>query len=65
MHGREVVFLANDSTVNGGAFYPETLKKVLRAQEIAQKCHLPCLETELEVTPEKGDIKKCEVLEQL
>lgn len=38
VHGRECMFIANDSTINGGAFYPETLKKIIRAQEIAERC---------------------------
>ncbi|CAD7926822.1 unnamed protein product [Amoebophrya sp. A25] len=43
VHGRETMFIANDSTINGGAFYPETSKKVNRAQDIAEKNHLPCI----------------------
>jgi acetyl-CoA carboxylase carboxyltransferase component len=41
--GREVVLVANDATVKGGAYYPLTVKKHLRAQEIAAENHLPCL----------------------
>ncbi len=41
--GREVVVLANDATVKGGTYYPLTVKKHLRAQEIAEKFRLPCL----------------------
>ena len=39
----QVMFIANDATINGGAFYPETLKKILRAQAIAEANHLPTL----------------------
>ncbi|RZZ88468.1 methylcrotonoyl-CoA carboxylase [Pseudoxanthomonas winnipegensis] len=41
--GREVMILANDSTVKGGAYFPMTVKKHLRAQEIALENHLPCI----------------------
>src|SRR6185312_9690640 len=41
--GREVMILANDATVKGGAYFPMTVKKHLRAQEIAQQNRLPCL----------------------
>src|SRR5258708_28745093 len=41
--GRECVIVANDATVKGGTYYPITLKKHLRAQEIAEKNHLPCI----------------------
>ena len=41
--GRECVIIANDSTVKGGAYLPITVKKHLRAQEIALQNHLPCL----------------------
>jgi 3-methylcrotonyl-CoA carboxylase beta subunit len=41
--GREVMIVANDATVKGGAYYPITVKKHLRAQEIAQQNRLPCL----------------------
>lgn len=41
--GREVVIVANDATVKGGTYYPLTVKKHLRAQEIAQDNHLPCI----------------------
>lgn len=40
---RPVMILANDATVKGGAYYPLTVKKHLRAQEIAQNCRLPCI----------------------
>jgi acetyl-CoA carboxylase carboxyltransferase component len=41
--GREVVIVANDATVKGGTYYPITVKKHLRAQEIALENRLPCL----------------------
>jgi len=41
--GRECMILANDATVKGGTYYPLTVKKHLRAQEIALQNHLPCL----------------------
>jgi len=41
--GREVMIVANDATVKGGSYFPLTVKKHLRAQEIAQENHLPCL----------------------
>ena len=41
--GREVVVVANDPTVKGGTYFPMTVKKHLRAQEIAFANHLPCL----------------------
>src|SRR6185503_12963053 len=40
---REVVIVANDATVKGGTYYPITVKKHLRAQEIALENHLPCV----------------------
>ncbi|KAL0480775.1 3-methylcrotonyl-CoA carboxylase beta subunit [Acrasis kona] len=43
VHGRECVFVANDATVKGGTYYPITVKKHLRAQEIAQINKLPCI----------------------
>ena len=43
VQGKEVVVLANDATVKGGAYYPITVKKHLRAQEIALENHLPCI----------------------
>ena len=39
----ECMIVANDSTVSGGSYYPITVKKHLRAQEIAQQNHLPCI----------------------
>jgi 3-methylcrotonyl-CoA carboxylase beta subunit len=41
--GREVVIVANDATVKGGTYYPMTVKKHLRAQEVAEQNHLPCI----------------------
>jgi len=41
--GRECMIVANDATVKGGTYYPITVKKHLRAQEIAQQNRLPCL----------------------
>jgi len=43
VHGRHVMVLANDATVKGGTYYPLTVKKHLRAQEIAAENRLPCL----------------------
>ncbi|KAK3254080.1 Methylcrotonoyl-CoA carboxylase beta chain, mitochondrial [Cymbomonas tetramitiformis] len=43
VHGREVAFAANDATVKGGTYYPITVKKHLRLQEIAKQCNLPCV----------------------
>jgi acetyl-CoA carboxylase carboxyltransferase component len=41
VHGREVVVVANDATVKAGSWWPETIKKILRAQEIAMRCRIP------------------------
>ena len=41
--GHEVMIVANDATVKGGTYYPLTVKKHLRAQEIAAECALPCI----------------------
>jgi acetyl-CoA carboxylase carboxyltransferase component len=41
--GREVMVVANDATVKGGTYYPMTVKKHLRAQEVAEQNHLPCI----------------------
>ena len=41
--GREVLIVANDATVKGGTYFPMTVKKHLRAQQIAEENHLPCL----------------------
>jgi 3-methylcrotonyl-CoA carboxylase beta subunit len=41
--GREVMIVANDATVKGGAYFPITVKKHLRAQEVAMQNRLPCV----------------------
>jgi len=41
--GRECVIVANDATVKGGTYHPVTIRKHLRAQEIAEENHLPCI----------------------
>lgn len=41
--GQECMIFANDSTIKGGAYYPISVKKHLRAQSIAEENHLPCL----------------------
>ena len=41
--GREVMIVCNDATVKGGTYFPISVKKHLRAQEIAQANHLPCI----------------------
>ncbi|MCB9881617.1 MAG: methylcrotonoyl-CoA carboxylase [Planctomycetes bacterium] len=43
VHGRETMFVANDATVKGGTYYPMTVKKHVRAQEIALENRLPCI----------------------
>ena len=43
VHGQEVMVVCNDATVKGGTYYPMTVKKHLRAQEIARECKLPCV----------------------
>ncbi len=43
IHGREAVIMTNDATVKGGSYYPLTVKKHLRAQEVAQENYLPCV----------------------
>ncbi|MEJ6392283.1 carboxyl transferase domain-containing protein [Gymnodinialimonas sp. 2305UL16-5] len=43
VHGRDVMVVCNDATVKGGTYYPITVKKHLRAQEIAEECGLPCV----------------------
>ena len=43
VHGRQVMVVCNDATVKGGTYYPMSVKKHLRAQEIAEVCHLPCV----------------------
>ncbi len=43
VEGQECVIVANDATVKGGSYFPLTVKKHLRAQEIAEENHLPCI----------------------
>ncbi|MDX6414648.1 MAG: 3-methylcrotonyl-CoA carboxylase beta subunit [Gaiellaceae bacterium] len=43
VEGRECVIVANDATVKGGSYFPLTVKKHLRAQEVAEQNHLPCI----------------------
>ena len=43
VHGREIMIVANDATVKGGTYFPITVKKHLRAQEIAKENRLPCV----------------------
>jgi acetyl-CoA carboxylase carboxyltransferase component len=43
VEGRQCVIVANDATVKGGSYYPLTVKKHLRAQEVARQNRLPCL----------------------
>src|SRR3970040_2275164 len=64
--GHHCVIVANDATVKGGTYYPLTVKKHLRAQEIALENRLPCiylvdsggafLPLQSEVFPDKGDL---------
>ncbi|MEY4630374.1 MAG: hypothetical protein RIQ81_494 [Pseudomonadota bacterium] len=65
VHGRPCMIVANDHSVKGGTYYPITVKKHLRAQEIAAQLHLPCvylvdsggafLPMQDEVFPDKDD----------
>ena len=43
VEGREVVVVANDATVKAGSWWPETITKILRAQEIAMRCRVPII----------------------
>src|SRR5579862_852735 len=43
VEGRECVIVANDATVKGGSYFPLTVKKHLRAQEVAEQNRLPCI----------------------
>jgi acetyl-CoA carboxylase carboxyltransferase component len=43
VHGREVLVVANDATVKGGTYFPMTIKKHVRAQEVAMENKLPCI----------------------
>ena len=64
VYGKQVMIIANDATVKGGSYYPLTVKKHVRAQEIALDNHLPCvylvdsggafLPLQAEVFPDKG-----------
>lgn len=65
VHGKLCMFVANDPTVKGGTYHPITVKKHLRAQEIAARCRLPCmylvdsggafLPKQAEIFPDKED----------
>lgn len=65
VNGRQVMIVANDATVKGGTYIAETIKKHLRAQEIALENHLPCiymvdsggvfLPNQAEVFPDRDD----------
>src|ERR1700709_1859867 len=43
VEGRQCVIVANDATVKGGSYFPLTVKKHLRAQEVAEQNRLPCI----------------------
>jgi acetyl-CoA carboxylase carboxyltransferase component len=43
VHGRECVVVANDATVKAGSWWPETITKMLRAQEVAMRCRIPII----------------------
>ncbi len=43
VHGQECMFVANDATVKGGSYYPITVKKHIRAQNIAEENNIPCI----------------------
>ncbi|MFL5487495.1 MAG: acyl-CoA carboxylase subunit beta, partial [Gemmatimonadaceae bacterium] len=43
VHGRETVVVANDPTVKAGSWWPETIRKILRAQETAMRCRIPII----------------------
>ena len=43
VHGRPIVVVANDATVKAGSWWPETIPKMLRAQEIAMRCRIPII----------------------
>jgi 3-methylcrotonyl-CoA carboxylase beta subunit len=43
IHGRETVIVANDATVKAGSWWPETIRKILRAQEVAMRCRIPII----------------------
>ncbi len=68
IHGKETIIIANDATVKGGTYVRETIKKHIRAQEIALKNHLPAvylvdsggvfLPNQADVFPDKDDFGK-------
>jgi 3-methylcrotonyl-CoA carboxylase beta subunit len=43
VEGREIVVVANDATVKAGSWWPETITKILRAQEVAMRCRIPII----------------------
>lgn len=43
VHGKDVLVVANDGTVKGGTIFPISLKKQLRAQQIAEELSIPCV----------------------
>ena len=43
IQGQACMIVCNDATVKGGTYFPLSVKKHLRAQEIAERCHLPCI----------------------
>ncbi|CAH1975932.1 unnamed protein product [Acanthoscelides obtectus] len=43
IHGQQCMIVANDATIKGGSYFPMTVKKHLRAMEIAEQCQLPCI----------------------
>ena len=43
IHGKEALIIANDATIKGGTYVKETIKKHVRAQQIAIENHLPCV----------------------
>ena len=43
IHGQDIMVICNDATAKGGTYFPMTVKKHLRAQEIAEECNLPCI----------------------
>ena len=55
VEGRTVVVVANDATVKAGSWWPETIKKILRAQEVAMRCRI-CL---LYTSPSPRDLSTC------
>ena len=68
IHGRECLLVANDATVKGGTYFPLSVKKHLRAQEVAMDNNLPCLylvdsggaflPLQDEVFPEQGSLRE-------